>query len=99
MSNRGEMTQEVQEAAIKHLKLEVHKDAFSTTELRLIPYVQYVLMNERVIVSNRVNQEEIDIIEKWKKKGWIMEGENEKISVTKEFWDAMSEILWIAYAK
>lgn len=66
-------------------------------ELRLIPYVQYVMVNERRLNPNHVNQEERDILAEWKKSGWI-EGGAGGLSMTKQFWDSMCEILWAAYA-
>ena len=32
----------------------------------------------------------------WRKKGWI-EGGVEGLRITKEFWDAINEILWLGY--
>jgi hypothetical protein len=67
------------------------------TELRLIPYVQYTMVNERRLEPRHVNEEERTVLAKWRKAGWI-EGGAGGLCMTKEFWTAMHEILWVAYA-
>lgn len=66
-------------------------------ELRLMPYLQYVMVNERCLDPRHVNQEERDILAEWRKAGWI-EGGASGLSMTKEFWTALQEILWAGYA-
>ena len=90
---RGVLTKEVQEIAKKHIGREI-----DTTELRLIPYIQYIMVNEQKIESIRVNLEDRKILQKWRKKGYIKGGSSE-LSITKEFWDFMCEILFQSYVK
>jgi len=67
-----------------------------TTELRLIPYAHHVMINNQKIDPNKINQEEREILSKWREKGFI-EGGAGGLAVTKEFWDSMGEILFISY--
>ncbi len=92
IASRGELTPRVQSAAKASLGREI-----TITELRLIPHVQYVMVNERRLEPRHINQEERDILAKWRKAGWI-EGGAGGLCMTKEFWNAMHEILWVAYA-
>lgn len=68
----------------------------TTTELRLMPYVQYVMVNDQMIDPNKVNPEERKILQKWRRRGWISGGVS-GLAMSKEFWDAIHEILWISY--
>lgn len=68
----------------------------SQAELRLIPYIQYVMCNERAIKPVHINTEEREILSKWKKEGHIAGGAS-GLSVTKQFWDFMNEVLFLAY--
>lgn len=61
-----------------------------------MPYIQFVMMNEQRIDPRKINEKERDILSGWRARGWI-EGGASELSVTKEFWDAMSEILWLGY--
>ena len=66
-------------------------------ELRLIPYVQYCLLNHTPIDIRRVDEEELEILEKWKSDNKIHESDDNRLSCTKEFWDWMNAILWESY--
>lgn len=95
MSNvggRGALTERVQEKAREHLGREI-----STRELRLIPYIQYLLVNDGRLEERKVNDEEIGIIENWAEKGWISGVIEEKQVVSESFWKAMNDILWVSY--
>ena len=70
----------------------------SQTELRLIPYIQYIMCNEQKIDIRKVNGDDRKILQKWKEEGFI-EGGACGLSITKDFWDFMYEILFEAYVK
>ncbi len=76
---------------------------FDTASLRLMAYIQYVMVNEQEIHRTRINEREMDILFEWDALGLISYceidefGETGSISVTKKFWDAMNEILWLGY--
>ena len=93
MSKRGTLTKEVQEIAKKHIGREI-----DTTELRLIPYVQYVMVNEQRIDPRKLNQDDRKILRKWKDAG-LVEGGASGLSITEDFWNFACEILWQSYVK
>jgi len=93
MSERGTLTKEVQEIAKKHIGREM-----DTTELRLIPYVQYVMVNEQRIDPRKLNQDDREILRKWKDAG-LIEGGASGLSITEDFWKFACEILWQSYVK
>ena len=88
---RGALTSEIQAAARHLLGREI-----TTTELRLMAYVQYVMMNEQKLDPRKCNPDDRDVLSKWRKEEHI-DGGASGLSVTKEFWNAMSEILWLGY--
>lgn len=91
---RGAVTDAVCEAAQRALGIE----SITTTELRLMPYVQYVMVNDQRLDPSRVNAEERAILQQWRERGWI-EGGAGGLSVTKEFWDGLHEVLWHGYVE
>ncbi len=71
---------------------------FDTTSLRLMAYVQYVMINQQKIDHAKVNEDELLILWEWDAKEWISYSTAQgDISVSKKFWDVMSEILWLGY--
>jgi hypothetical protein len=91
MGKRGEYTPEAALALKDFLGRES-----SCTELRLIPYVAYCAQNEGRLDPNRINGEERQILQLWREAGYI-EGGASGLAVSREFWDFMSAILWLAY--
>jgi hypothetical protein len=89
MDERGMLTEKVQEKAKELLGIEL-----TVLELRLMPYLQYCVMN--TISLRRTSSEEMNILTEWQNKGWLTLDGGMAI-LTKDFWDAMHEILWIAY--
>lgn len=88
---RGRLTEKVQKLAKEFLGREM-----SVAELRLIPYTQYVMVNEQIIEPVRLNEEDRGILSKWRKAGHI-EGGASGLSITKDFWDFMCEVLFETY--
>jgi hypothetical protein len=66
------------------------------TELRLMPYVQYQMCNAQRIDPRHINQEDRDILSKWRAAGHV-EGGASGLAITKEFWDILNEIIFLAY--
>jgi len=91
MGKRGELTDKVQEVAEKLMGRKI-----SVRELRLMPYIQYTMMNSQRIRYNHINQEERDVLSMWNEQGYV-EGGDSDIFITKEFWDIMGEILFYGY--
>lgn len=69
---------------------------FNRTELRLLPYIQYVMMNEQKLELSRINSEEREAFSRWREKGWVTGGAG-PMTITKQFWDSMNQILWLSY--
>lgn len=88
---RGQLNNEIQKAAKKFLSREI-----TVRELRLYPYLDYVMKNEQKIEPNHVNQEERDILQVLKQEGHI-EGGMTGLSMTKEFYNYINEVLWLGY--
>lgn len=88
---RGALTDNIKKKSKETLGYEI-----SLRELRLMPYVQFIMMNDQKIDPNKINQEERNILSSWREKGYI-EGGASGLAVTKEFYDAVSEILWLGY--
>ena len=89
---RGAVTDQIRAVARERLGL----GDITTTELRLLPYIQYTMMNNQRIEPEKINDKERSILSDWRARGWIGGGAA-GLTVTKEFWDAMNEILWLAY--
>ena len=91
MSGRGTFTPEI---AAK-MKAFLGRPS-SQNELRLLPYIQNVLMNDGYIDQRRINNKERDMLALLVEEGHI-ESWIPVLVVTKTFWTFMSEILWISY--
>ena len=93
---RGMITDEIQSASKAVLGYKI-----GVIEFRLMPYVQYELMNGGLLMKRRMNQKEINVLKKWQKSGFVDLAEDVhvySISVTQDFWKAMNHLLWFGYA-
>ena len=90
---RGKLTDEINIIANKRIGRDI-----TIRELRLLPYIQYVMMNEQKLNPNKINDEERKVLRLWKTEGFI-EGGASGLSITKDFWDFMSEVLFEGYVK
>ena len=77
--------------------------AIPQQELRLMAYVQCVIVNAQLISSSSlhidiatINNDERKILSKWRKTGHIKGGASQ-MSITKEFWDAICELVFLGY--
>lgn len=104
---RGQLTAEIKAKAVEMLNrandrpnmkrtASIKVRNFTQDELRLMAYVQYVMVNDQKLDPRKINQKERKILARWRERGWI-EGGASGLAMTKEFWDAMSEILWLGY--
>ena len=89
---RGMVTKEINQVAYDLLGLK----EISTAELMLMPYVQYTMMNSKKLDPQRMNNEDRAILSQWRSNNWI-EGGASGLTITKDFWDAINEILWLGY--
>lgn len=88
---RGMLTTDVNEIA----KLMIGR-TITQKELRLIPYIQYVMCNDRKLKIELIRDGERKILRKWKNEGHIKGGAS-GLAITKQFWDFMCEVLFLAY--
>lgn len=91
---RGKLTEDIQNVAYKHFGHNIMQ-----TDLRLMPYIQYCIMNQQRLDPLKINKAERECLSDWRAEGHILGGAGEPIRCTKQFWDAMSEILWLGYAR
>lgn len=91
IQTRGKLTDRIKKKSFVALGYEI-----SQTELRLMVYAHYVMTNDQRIDPQKVSQEEREVLSNWREKGYI-EGGVSGLSVTKEFWDAMCEIIFLGY--
>lgn len=89
---RGALTNKVQDIAEK----ELGRPLSSIAELRLLPYLDYVMKNNQKIEPIKINSEERHILHELREQGHIQGGAT-GLSMTKEFYDAIQQILWQAY--
>ena len=74
-----------------------NKYGITLKELRLLPYFQYLLMNEEHVDPRKIDYEELAILQEWRDEGKITYSVSEPCTCTKEFWNWMNEILWESY--
>jgi len=91
MVGRGSDSEKIQEIAKKTINREI-----SLGEIRLMPYIQYVMVNERLIERRRINDIETKILYDWEEEGFIKLLPS-RLEVTKKFWDFINDIVWEAY--
>jgi hypothetical protein len=87
---QGLLTSEIKSRSIVLLGYEI-----TETELKLLPYVQYLAVNNRIASDLRMTSLEKEAFQSWKEKGWVDGGFSHPVSVTQSFWEAMSEIIWL----
>ena len=88
---RGQLTERIKVKSKELLGYEI-----DIIELRLMPYIQYVMTNEQKIKIECCNNDDRVILRKWKDAGYI-EGGASGLMITKEFWDIICEIIFLGY--
>lgn len=88
---RGMLNEDAQRLAKEFLGRDITR-----TELRLYPYLDYLMKNEQKIDPQRLNQEDRDILKVLKQEGHI-EGGMSGLAMTKEFYDYINQVLWHTY--
>ena len=88
---RGQLTDRIKEKSLELLGYQIDQ-----TELRLLPYIQFVMVNEQLIDVAKINAEERKILQKWRDKE-LIEGGATGISITKNFWNILTELIFLGY--
>ena len=88
---RGQLTDRIRSKSKELLGYEMDR-----VELRLMPYILTVMINDQRIEPRKVNGEERTILSKWRKAGHI-EGGAGGLVITEEFWNILCEIVRLGY--
>ena len=91
MQKRGQLTDRIKSRSKELLGYEI-----GVTELRLMPYVQSVMTNSQRIDPRHCNQDDREILQKWRGAGHI-EGGASGLQITEEFWNIICEIIRLGY--
>lgn len=92
--HRGQLTNRIKAKSKELLGYEIN-----AVELRFMVYVQYVMCNEQRINPTRINQEEREILSKWREAKYLEGGVTGLTitKITKKFWSAICEIIFLGY--
>lgn len=88
---RGQLTDRIKTRSKELMGYEIN-----LTELRLLPYIQYTMVNTHKLDPNKINQEEREIISKWRNANYI-EGGASGMLITDEFWNIICELVKLGY--
>ena len=91
MAKRGKLTDYIKTESSKF-----NGNPISLAELKLIPYVVDCLLNNRLVNIRHISPADITIINVWKSLGYV-DYTQTKFTVTKQFWDFMTQMLWMGY--
>ena len=88
---RGSLTKRIKAKSKELLGYEIDQ-----IELRLMPYIQYVMTNSQKMDIRHCNQDDREVLQKWRKAGHI-EGGASGLQITEEFWNIICEIIRLGY--
>lgn len=88
---RGQLTDRIKDKSKELLGYEIDQ-----TELRLMPHIMHVMMNNQKLQPEKINAAERKILAKWKKKGYC-EGGATGLAISKTFWHILCEIVFLGY--
>ncbi len=91
MQQRGILNNEIKAISEKFLGRKI-----SQTELRLYPYLDYQMKNDKKIEPKRINADERLILATLRNEGHISGGAS-GLQMTKEFYDYIQQVLWFGY--
>jgi hypothetical protein len=99
---RGQLTERIKQKSKELLGYEI-----SQIELRLLPHIQYTLANSQRLDPKHLDRDEMDLLAEYVRKGHILDGVTEtgrpmlsegiKLKITKDFYDMISELVWLGY--
>lgn len=91
MGLRGQLTQQIKDYSKEKVGYEI-----GITELRLMPYILYTMMNSQKIDPNHCNHADREILSKWRKRNYI-EGGASDLNISREFWEIICEVSFMGY--
>jgi len=89
---RGTLTDTIQSISKNFLNRKI-----TVRELRLYPYIDFVMKNGKRLDPRKINGEEEQILSILNEEGHLSGGAGEKLHITKPFYDFMQEVLYISY--
>ncbi len=91
---RGQLSPEIQNISKEFFGYEITK-----TDLRLFPYILYIIQNNRYFETIKLNHEEIILLNTWKDKKLINPSftNGEITTISKKFYDYITQIIWLGY--
>lgn len=92
MGKHRQLTEKIQQIAKEKLGYEI-----TIKELRFMPYIQYVMVNEQRIDPRKIIKEEKSILSEWRRAGYIGGDVGGNLTITKQFWDIISDIIFEGY--
>lgn len=100
--SRGQLTDRIKSKSKQLLGYVI-----SVRELRLMLYIQYVMLNNQKLQGDKINIEEQEVLAKWFSDGHIIDGVTEKgrpkmsdgvkLKITNKFWGIICELLYLGY--
>lgn len=88
---KGQLNEKIQELAKAFLGREI-----TTTELRLYPYLDFVMKNSQKIDQQKLNEADAEILQDLQLHNHIGIDWT-KLTMTKKFYDYMNQVLWYGY--
>lgn len=88
---RGQLTKRIEDNSKELLGYSISQE-----ELRLMAYIQYVMVNSQTLEINKISPSERKILNKWREKEYIDDGAS-GLGITREFWDIICEIIFLGY--
>ena len=89
---RGQLTDRIKKCSKKMLGYEIDE-----IDLRFMAYFHFVMINEQQIDKTKMKRGERALLLNWKLKGYVTEKGAHKLKVTKKFWNALCEIIFLGY--
>lgn len=89
---RGQLTDRIKACSKEMLGYEIDE-----MELRFMAYFQFVMINEQQLNKSKMRRGERALLINWKLKEYVTKNRSHKLKVTKKFWNALCEIIFLGY--
>ncbi len=89
---RGQLTARVQNKAMLLMGRVI-----TAVELRLMPYIQFAMVNEQRIQPDKISSEERTILSQWRKEGYLDGSVGDRMTISEEFWNIICTLIMLAY--
>ena len=83
---------------IKEASMRLFNREITQKELRLMPYIQYVMVNNKKIDPDKIDDQERQMIYDWANAGYLeFDLSGEILNVSFDFYQKISEIIYLGY--